>query len=70
MAAHGEPVSRGEVLTPVQRDWPSAIPFAVSCAQTLIDPSRVDRLSRSAINPYRITPAVFRALKHTLAQPD
>jgi hypothetical protein len=63
LASHGGPLASSEVLTPLREDRRAVVPLAITCAQALIAPAHADRLARSAVEAYAITPAMVDALR-------
>ncbi|MHA7986906.1 ATP-grasp domain-containing protein [Rathayibacter sp. CAU 1779] len=55
-----------EVLTPVLRDPPSIVPFAVATASVLVRPGAVARLSSGAVGSYSVTPDAIAAVREAL----
>jgi predicted ATP-grasp superfamily ATP-dependent carboligase len=51
-----------EELTPVRRDWPSAIPLGVAALATIAAPSLADRLQRSGWGAHLLSEATVAAI--------
>lgn len=52
-----------EVLTPVLRDPPSAIPFLVAAGRVTVRPADVARLAGGAVDAYRVSPDAIRRVR-------
>lgn len=63
MFHRGERWNSREVLTPIWKDWKSAIPLIIGTFRLLIQPSRVEGMTEEAVAHYRIDPKTIMKLK-------
>lgn len=64
LARRGELGHASEVLTPVLRDPPSALPLSFAAAQVLIKPTRSAALASGAVTSYSVTPGAVEHVRN------